>query len=267
MPILPGATAAPMASGCAFIAVVSARSDTKPTALPRAPARRPEQVAVVIAMIANDAWARPAATRPQARHHAFLADPGLVLKPHLHRARNPHAHRIPPAIAPSRETGTRTGTPTATPRRPEGAPGAPKRSETPPSGAAGERSRPHKPLRRPPRSSRRISQTRHRTTPSRATIRTRLHPTPHNRQLLSVEKTRRPPARTIPQTLRTLCVVAMYPIANSLTIHPDHSDPPPPDRRPPEPKPPSKDAHSVSRPSRNAPTHAKPPACASSALP
>ena len=42
-PILPGATAAPMASGCAFIAAVSARSDTGPTALPRAPHAAPNK--------------------------------------------------------------------------------------------------------------------------------------------------------------------------------------------------------------------------------
>ena len=35
-------------------------------------------------------------------------------------------------------------------------------------------------------------------------VRPRLHPTPHNRQLPIVEKTCRPAARTIPQTLGSL---------------------------------------------------------------
>ena len=53
------------------------------------PAQQPRRWPVAIAMIANDAWTRPAATRPQVRHHALPVDPILVLKPHLHRARHP----------------------------------------------------------------------------------------------------------------------------------------------------------------------------------
>ena len=47
-------------------------------------ARSPEHVAIDVAMVTDDA--RP---RPQARRHALLTDPGVVLEPHIHRARRP----------------------------------------------------------------------------------------------------------------------------------------------------------------------------------
>ena len=42
-PMLPGATAAPIATGCKFIAAVFARSDTGPDALPSDPHAAPKR--------------------------------------------------------------------------------------------------------------------------------------------------------------------------------------------------------------------------------
>ena len=122
----------------------------QPRRLAARPARGPEQVAVAVAMVADDARASPT-TRPQARHHALLTDPGLVLEPHFYRARRPA--RPERRTQPRRHKRPEPG-PERRPR-PRTAPRVlrPSRNETPPSGAAGERSRPHTPLRRPPRSS------------------------------------------------------------------------------------------------------------------
>ena len=170
------------------------------------PARGPEQVAVAVAVVADDARASPA-TRPQARHHALLANSGLVLEPHLHRARRP--------ARPERRTQPRRH------KRPEPGPERRPRRRTAPRVLRPSRNE-AKPL--PPEQLANALVREHHSEglldlpanianspPNHAValhIRTRLHPTPHNRQLPIVEKTRRLPARTIPQTLGTLRVIA-----------------------------------------------------------
>ena len=102
-----------------------------------------------------------------------------------------------PASEPSPAPKTPIGATNAPPRPRAGAPGVPK---------AGERSRPHTPPRRPPQILRRMSRTRHRTTPP-------------NRQLRIVEKAHTAAARATPKTFGTLRVIAMRPVANRLAVH------------------------------------------------
>ena len=238
--MLPGATAAPMAAKCAFIVAVSARSDTRPTALPRAPHAAPKQVAIAVAMITNDARASPT-TRLQTRHHALLANLGLILKPHLHRARRP--------ARPERRTQPRRH------KRPEPGPERrprlrtalrvlrSSRNETPPSGAAGECSRPHTPLRRPPRSSGEYRE--HAAEPRRRALRP--DPTPPNPAQPPTARRRENTPSPRAQTLES----CRYSNAASREPPDDPSrpsGPPPPARRLPGPMLPSEDARSVSRP-------------------
>ena len=184
------------------------------------PAGRPEKVAVAIAIIAHDARAR-SATRPQARHHALLPDPGLILKPHLHRLRQRARpqHLAHPRPHPNRELRPELRTRNRVPARVLRASRNPAKP-LPPKQLANALVRIRHPeglldlatnvANTPPNN------------PVARRIRSRLHPTPHNRQLLLIEKTRTTDATTIPKTRRTLRVVARRPIANRLTIHPRH---------------------------------------------
>ena len=205
-------------------------------------------------MVADDARPSPA-TRPQARHHAFPANPGLVLEPHLHRARRPARperrtqprHRERPEPGPERRPR---------PRIARGCSGRPETRRNLSPGAAGKRSRPHKRprglLERPANvanapPSHAVAthvRTRPRTTANRPS--SRKHAVPprgrSRRPLGPSALSRRNRSRTAWQSI-------------------------PPDRRPPGPKPPSEDARSAPRPSPNAPACAKPPGCASSVPP
>ena len=111
---------------------------------------------------------------------------------------NLRANATPNAPAPSRATGTRTGTPTAPPTSPRVL-RAPRNEAKPlppeqPANALVRGHRSEGPLDLPANVAN--------APPNRAIalhVRTRLHPTPHNRQLPAVEKTRRPPrGRSIP---------------------------------------------------------------------
>ena len=154
------------------------------------------------------------------------------------------ARSSPTSRAPDPPPGsqTPTGTPNAQPRPRAGAPGVPK---------AGERSRPHTPPQRPPRSCAECRE--HATGQPRPTdncASSRKHTPPLRGRF------RRPsgPSRCREAPSREPLGGPCPPPAR-----------PPRDRRPPEPEPPSKDARSAPRPSPNAQEPANPPPCASSA--
>ena len=123
------------------------------------------------------------------------------------------------APAPSPGPQTPIGTPNAPPRLRAGAPGVPKAGETPPSEAADERSRPHTPPRRPPRScdeyrKRATGQLRPGPVPPRPSP---VQPTAaHRRESAHVR------CADDPEDPPALRIIARWPVANRLTVHSRH---------------------------------------------